>query len=282
MRRVTESHGFTVVETMIFLAVSAAMFVSAMLVVSGQQARTEFRQGVGEIQSRIDDTINDVATGYYASSLDRQCTAASTSTSPPSITNNTAERGTSRQCIVLGRAVMLLPGRSSTFTVLGRRLVGGPGTAYTQSLTEAVAAVPQNPELVSQSAFPYGLRVHSAYFQEQPGGAKQSIQGFALTSSLASYASGGALQSGASSVDLIPIPGPNSGFTEDGFATEASVYLKQPTAVVNPAGGVTVCIDQGPGSENHILLRLTPGVTLSTTVDYRSGPAASNTGECSI
>lgn len=59
--------GFTIVETMIVLAVSGFLIVSALLMVGGQQQKAQFNQSVRDLDSKIQDVINDISSGYYQS-----------------------------------------------------------------------------------------------------------------------------------------------------------------------------------------------------------------------
>ncbi|HSX44369.1 MAG TPA: hypothetical protein VLE69_03715, partial [Candidatus Saccharimonadales bacterium] len=68
-----QSGGFTIVETMIVLAVTGFMFFSAMLFISGQQAKTEFTQAAHETEAKINDVLNDVSTGVYNNKGDFRC-----------------------------------------------------------------------------------------------------------------------------------------------------------------------------------------------------------------
>lgn len=58
-----QSRGYTIVEVLIFMAVSGLMFVMAVVFVSGKQANAEFRQGLYVVNSDIRSVINDVANG---------------------------------------------------------------------------------------------------------------------------------------------------------------------------------------------------------------------------
>ena len=60
-----KQNGFTIVETLIVLAVTAAMFLSTSFLVSGQIAKTQYKSGMSEIQTITRDVFNDVQTGYY-------------------------------------------------------------------------------------------------------------------------------------------------------------------------------------------------------------------------
>lgn len=94
--------GYTIVEVLIFLAVSAMLFVSTMLLLSGRQQRAQFVNAVRDFESRLTDVANDVSNGYYqVGSTDFNCSYG------PSFSSGTAGQGEHKACIYLGRLVKL-------------------------------------------------------------------------------------------------------------------------------------------------------------------------------
>jgi Tfp pilus assembly protein FimT len=276
MRRVTDSHGFTIVETLIFLAVSGVMFVSAMLVVGGQQARTEFRQSAGEFQALIDDTANDVATGYYLNNGGRVC---GNWAGVPFIWTGTAQQGTQQGCIMMGRVIQF--GHEGDNTKVARYNVAGvrqKDGRLVQTLVDAQPDIyaPQVSQLLS------GMSVASAYYQQSPSSARLPIGGIAILSSLAEYSTTGGLTSGLSRVELVPMTAQGVGASQSDFTTSNKALLREisPGPVVNPSGGFTVCLDSG-GTDQHIVLRFGVGGSAATEVDYRQQRSA-NDAECTV
>lgn len=96
--------GYTIVEVMIFLAVTSALFVMIALGFQGQQARTEFSVATRELESRIRDTINDVGSGYYGSGGNFTCTvnASGDIVVDPS---SSSPQGTNPDCIFVGKVL---------------------------------------------------------------------------------------------------------------------------------------------------------------------------------
>lgn len=279
MQRVGDSRGFTIVETVIFLAVSSAMFVSAMLLMSGQQARTEFRQATGETQSRLDDVTNDVATGFYSSSSGLEC--FNFLGTPGFRQTSAQEKGTSPPCIFIGRAVQFGVAdttKMNLYTIAGFRQVSGVNTTSLDS-TQAKATIAiegSHPELVEQFILPAGLKVTKAFYQVAPGDAtKVSISGFAVASSLANYGGvSGGLKAGASAVDIYPLPG-SLNVSQNTFVSAANTSLRSTTPVKNPTGGVSVCIDSG-GTNQHFILRIGVSGSLGSTVEIKNGLTAAD------
>ena len=101
MRHRATSRGFTIIETLIFLAVSSFVFVAAIGQYSGQQKSVEFNQGVNGLQSQLLTMISEVSSSFPPDISGYTCTA-NNNNSPLSFT---ASAGDSSGCIFLGQAI---------------------------------------------------------------------------------------------------------------------------------------------------------------------------------
>lgn len=104
MKKRRSAAGYTIVEVMIVLGVTAILLVSALTLVGGQQSKTQFRESSIDIQSNIDQVINNVQTGYYSRPQNLSCSA---SISGPVFASAATNRGSNQSCIFLGRAMQL-------------------------------------------------------------------------------------------------------------------------------------------------------------------------------
>jgi prepilin-type N-terminal cleavage/methylation domain-containing protein len=95
--------GFTIVEVLIVLAVSSLILLSAMTLVNGRQARTEFTTGVNDLEQQFQQIINETASGYYPNTQDFTCTG--NPGSAVSFTLIPRGQGTNASCIFLGKAI---------------------------------------------------------------------------------------------------------------------------------------------------------------------------------
>lgn len=281
MNRVGDARGFTILETIIFLAVSTAMFVSAMLLVSGQQAKAEFRQAVGDAQSRIDDAMNDVATGYYTTNGSLKCD----NFFGPSVSAGSTGQGKNVYCTVLGRTVQFRTDTNQQFiyTVVGRRVTNAAGTSYPQTLQEALPNLALANGSYTDDALLYGLRPYSAYYYSDTANANVSIEGFSIVTKASSSDANGLLNSGSQGYDLVPIPGGSKGNHVLGyidFRDLTRTTMRAATIEMNPKNGITVCMDSGSTSQ-HILMHVGINGSLTTSVEYRSGMSASD-GDCQV
>lgn len=131
------SGGYTIVETMIFLAVSAVMFVAVMVLVSGRQGKVEFEQAVRDFESTISDLANDVSTGNPRFLADpAQSRSCHINAAGKLIFDNAADSapGQSR-CIFVGNAIKFTDGSSAYEVYTLAQGMSSTGVASPQVLT---------------------------------------------------------------------------------------------------------------------------------------------------
>jgi type II secretory pathway pseudopilin PulG len=144
MQRVSD--GYTIIEVMIFLGVSAVIAGAAMSLISGKQSETEFNQKVRDTQSKIQDVLNDVSTGNSGGNPTTQTCAAPGSSRP--VVKNTPPGPTyDPECIFLGKAIQFTDASNSRtnsgqdeslyiYSVFGRRTSASTGELPT-NMSEA-------------------------------------------------------------------------------------------------------------------------------------------------
>ncbi len=93
--------GYTVIEVLIVLAISGAMFAIAAQFINGRRERSTFTAGVSEMASRIQDTIEQVTDGQY-SDVSINCTFAAGVTT---IVGGGVGQGTNPGCVFLGKVL---------------------------------------------------------------------------------------------------------------------------------------------------------------------------------
>ena len=160
------SNGFTVVETIIVLAVTGILFVSAVSLIEGRQNEAEFMTGINNLQQQIQQIINETASGYYPNNG----TTFSCSSSPgsaPTITplpsGSTQYQGTNGDCIFLGKAVYFngssSAGNFTVYPLTGNRLdvAGNQVTSLSAARPVAIA-----PGASSPSGYPNDSTTFSA------------------------------------------------------------------------------------------------------------------------
>ncbi len=114
------NNGFTVVETLIVLAVSTMLFLSVSIIIQGQLTKNRSRDAAYRLQATVQSVISDVGNGFYP--LDGNtynCSGAQTGTGD--------NRGTNTGCVLAGKRIIFDTNKltietltvPSTTTVLG-------------------------------------------------------------------------------------------------------------------------------------------------------------------
>jgi Tfp pilus assembly protein PilE len=185
--------GFTVIEVMIFLAVSAVMFVAAVGVFSGRSQQTQFTQAMQDLQSQFRTYANQVRTSYLAGLGEYSCRVGSSITGGTvrPVLTKTAGATTNEDCVLLGRAIQVIPSGDTLYSypIFGLRNIHS-GSVNTQGFPTSVDQAAPEPAIngtVPPSWFmvePYrlagGFTVNKTSLTTAPG--KQDL--FMLYSSL--------------------------------------------------------------------------------------------------
>lgn len=244
--------GYTIVEVMIFLAVTGALFAMIALTFAGQRGRAQFQASAREIESRMRDLVNDTSTGFFQTRGDFSCTATATG---PSFTGPNVEQGSHQGCIFLGPAVQFGVGgdgnRYDVFTVAGLRRDATEDKEvenFDETNPRAVTAI------TDQLNLPNGASVASIYYNN--GGPNVQISAIGLLTSFGRYDEG-ALQPGSLSVNVIPLPVSGSSCAAGNVACQIGELgsVADSSIVRNPSNGITLCINSGT-SDQHAILRI--------------------------
>lgn len=245
MRTGLGNKAYTIVEALIFLAVSGVLFAAVATSISGQQTRAQFNQGVRDFESRLLDLANDVSTGYYQSNNNFGCTSNPADVEVSWVASK--ERGTNNGCILAGQALQFTL-NSPNFIVhplAGKQLTRvGVDTREVTSLSEA------NPKVVTASSqterINYGLTVGRVTYNN---GSVVNAGGLAFVITFGGYSpSTGELNSGDIHANLVPLVD----------ASPAGIdAVNWGTVIQNPSGGMTVCLQDGSGPmARHAEIRL--------------------------
>jgi prepilin-type N-terminal cleavage/methylation domain-containing protein len=126
MQRV--SNGYTIIEVIIVLAVSSFILLASLFFFSGRQGQASFAQSMRDMQSKMQDWINDVPTGFAGGTSgtntgDTQC--SSVSGNPVTISKLAAPNPNDGSCIFLGKAIQFTDGPDNNmvyaYSVFGKR-----------------------------------------------------------------------------------------------------------------------------------------------------------------
>lgn len=262
--RKSAGRGFSVVEVMIFLAISGLMLVSAISLFSGTQARTQFSQSMRDAESKFQDIINDVSTGYFDEVQGYKCLASASG--PYFVVDPSTSQGKNQQCIFIGKAVQVLPASGSTFIefvpVYGNRVRISDGKDVSSfSEAEPVTGYYTTPisiDATSQYELKWGSHVKNVVSPSNSylGGVYGSFSKYAASGSSSS------VKSGAQQVSLLNhLVAANA--SKDSVKTcvrsKSACYLASPQPWV-------ICFERSDGQETAQLT--VDNATLTTKLEF--------------
>lgn len=296
----SRSVGYTIIETMIFLAVSAAMFMSAMALISGRQNKTEFNSAIRDFESSMNDIANDVSSGYYANATSTatkiKCSVTAGNLTVTAL-DSTDNQGKNFGCIFIGKALQFSPDgdreKFNVITLVGRQYDGGVVTNgdsqnIDESLVRAVAPasdVMSTPDATSKTRIGGGVTAECVLYASAlvppndppctnplPASIKL-IDTVAFITKFHDLDFNGDQESGSSQVDLrVKLGGSGMDRSLSDVATSLNSYTVGTTLI--PTGGVFVCL-QSNGTRQYALVSLGGSNTaFSTNTKVFSGRCA--------
>ena len=266
-----KARGFTIIETIIVLAVTSGLFVAVAATLSGRQQKTQFTQAIQEIQSEIQQVVSDVGVGYYPGRSNFSCSAT---LSGPTFGAGNTEQGKNAGCVFLGKAIQLKVGSTdpevyNTYTIAGlqRDTAGNEITSYPAANAKVVAApnTSASADATDVKKLQYGLTTAEAYYNN-PG--KVPISSVAFVNSLASY-NGSNIVSGSQQVKVIPINSSSLGQDQGTGVTNIQNQLASAGAVVDPSGGVKICFVSGGTDQSGLITIGSNGRQLSVILSIK-------------
>jgi len=263
--------GFTIVEVMIVIAVTGVMLISAVLLVNGKQARTEFRTGINDELQSLQQIVNETASGFYPNTHDFTCQGNAAgpvlfSLSAP----GAGGQGNNVGCVFLGKSVQFgLGSIDPKNSMLGVFPVAG--NQYQNSGGNQVAVLTIG-NAVPRPAYPISVSEESNVPQDTL--VKQTMQyGLHLAASNSSCSPGVT----TSAVCYVPLSGGNptpTGMTA--FLTGDS--QGNITAI---ASGTTTNLQSGSQALSLYAVKVDPlsGVTSNSQVGLNPERAAASMGQ---
>jgi hypothetical protein len=216
--------GYTIVEVLIVLAVSAMMFLIAANFINGKQERTAFTQGSNELVAQLQSVVDDINNGNYT---DQQINCGIVGSGISFSVPPNSGQGTNQDCVFFGKLVHFyrtagvpLPENYETFLLAAKRTADGSSL-----LSDA-----QSPQVTSTNTTPQGLDIANIRINNA---VNSTNIGFALD---VGTASGGPYQGGAQTISLIYLPGLSNAQAAAGNIHGSNMQV---------AKSATVCVTDG-------------------------------------
>ncbi|MBP7857626.1 MAG: type II secretion system protein [Candidatus Saccharimonadales bacterium] len=270
----TPAQGFTVVETLIVLAVTSALFLSAAILINGRQQKTEFAVGIRGLQQQIQQSINETRTGNYPSAGGFTCADSG----PHNVTITASvgkEQGTNGECIFAGKTLVFDPADHPNsffvYSLAARRLISGQEVKYAaDAKITAVAPTSSNPsipDLTSKIDIPNSIE----YVKGRSVGAgawNTNVQSFALLSTFADFQSVGNGSGGSQKIRLAGYGAWNPSDEVNNINKE----MNNPYANRYPAfaNGIELCFKSG-GTNQSGLITISNGLEVKLSIKNGTG-----------
>ncbi|MDL2363580.1 MAG: hypothetical protein QFB86_04340 [Patescibacteria group bacterium] len=276
MRSNSGSQGYTVLEVMIFLAISGLMFVLAASFISGKQSKSQFKQGMNDFKSNIMRVENDVSNGFFPSNANFSCTAGSAG--QPTFGATAKAQGTNQGCAFIGKIVQFVPddgtvsgGNKKVYnlvTLAGRQYQSDvnslPPESFAQSRPIAIYSPAGTPDLTEKINLQWGLEVTKVY----TGADNHTIGAFGMFSSF-SKSSSGTLDTGGQSTLLMEMPSSTMNQTETSLAGSlgtAATLSALDAAVAGQSPTISVCLKGDNNQHGLLTVGGGNGQRLATTI----------------
>lgn len=272
MKRGARSKGFTIVETMIVLAVSGAIMIGALSLVGGSQNRVQFDVALKDVDQQITTVVNNVANGFYPDLKNQVCTVDDLNFRL-NLSPAASSLGKNLNCVFLGSVIEFTDqDYFNVYTIAGRRIKSSTNTVNTKMADSYSTALitPNSPQKINLSN---GIEVSKIKIDTNGDGAysaaESSYGSIGFFTTLGDEDSSGQLLSGSLSIDYIgmltsgidstnDIPG-GAGYIQNGFR---SYYAGN----VNPSSGIMVCLKSNTTNDYGIITIGGEGRSATTSV----------------
>lgn len=216
------SGGYTIIEVMIVLTVSAALFGTTVFSITQQNRRNQFTESVLSFEQKLGDIVNDVETGYY-----------------PVKNNGSQGQGTNSGKIFIGKAVEGTGEEVYVYTLSGNQKVGDEEVANLEQAEPKALQGTDTDDVVESIVLSAGVKVDKIKQIEK--GTASTIPGFAIISGLAQFTPSGGLKSGYNT--RASLASLNSAVSTPDFLTNSSI--------TNASKGILICLsEEGGGGRN--------------------------------
>lgn len=282
MKRARRTAGYTIIEVMMFLIVSMALFVTAVTVVSIQNRRTAFTDSVHNLDQKIRDVLNDVDTGYFPTDNGFRCTVNGSGI--PQFSASNSELGTNQDCTFVGKAIQIAPQTGGSgdeskyfiYTIAGRRVISSGGSTQEVSGIEDSnpRVIPSAVGVVEQLNLSSNLEFYRVVYGS--GAGVRTTDGLSILSGFTGSSTGGVV-SGYSRVSLATIPEPADGGPNETPANfSGRVANLTGSNITGATDGITICMQEAGGGRRASIIIGGNSQQASTIVQFDNNIA----GEC--
>lgn len=268
-----KANGFTIVETMIVIAVSGFIFVGVVLLIAGQQGKTQFQQSINAVAQQLQQTIGDVSNGYYPTNNIKCSTGGPAS--KPLLKAGGGSIGTNPDCVLVGKVIQFMSTANSNdqqkyivYSMAGLRQYAGQNIT---NLTDAnpIAIAPGNgiyssvPDASVVSVLTNGLSVVNTTYKASSLPQKDVAFAVLAVPSNSTGTSGG---SATQQIGLYAVKGTNIGQTSANNVDQIDNFSNFVSA-----SEFTVCLASGTTNQSGLITIGGNGRQLSVVLAIKEG-----------
>lgn len=246
--------GFTIIEVMIFLAISGLTFLIAASFINGKEAQAEFTQGMNNANATLRNLIDNVGNGNYPFPSNRfiNCSLVMGVGGYRLQITPSAHSSIQPGCALIGS--LFVPGgsNSSSYSVsalAGCQFYSGSSCSSTSDTPPSTLAEEQPtivPEMTQQQNWPGGLNISGIWLVSQTAPA-QSIGKLGFYSSLPEV-NGSLLQNGAQQVEGVTYSSAGASLTSGSLLSNGEEVVMCFTGLgSNNYGSITIGAQAGGG-----------------------------------
>lgn len=261
---IVRNRGFTIVEVLIFLAVSGGLMLSAFTLLSGSQGKAQFNQSINDMQQQLTTTINNVANGYYPA-INATCTPSGYD-GVLQFNGSAAVQGTNKNCVFLGKILKFAADEDTfkVYSIAGAREYQG---VPVQTMREAQATVMPNPESIPLKG---GIKIVTM----KRGTVNIGAVGFFTSFGEVNTSGANALRTGSLKADFIDVM--NTDLTGDLVGAIVSTsgssgFRGTYDTKKNPVDGVTLCFESSNSKQHGTIVIGGANKSATTTVTMGEG-----------
>jgi len=249
MKGGSKASGFTVIETLIVLAVSGSMFVGVVLLISGQQGRSQFEQSINSVTLQLQQTIGDVSNGYFPNT-NIQCDKTGGPNGKPNLTRGSGSIGTNYGCILVGKVIQFTQTSKDPQQYIVYSMVGLRQMANGQSTTSLKDA---NPIAIAPGNSPYQNVPDASVANSLTNGlslaaSAQSTSAFAILANPSAISGPTSGASGSQQVSLYSVSN-----TRPNLSQLDEVYQINNYANYAPVASFTICLASGTNNQSGLI-----------------------------
>lgn len=262
--------GFTVIETLIVLAVTSALFILTVVFMNGRQSKTEFQTGSRNIAQQIQQVINETQSGYYPHQRNFSCSAAGAGPNV-TITSGGVNLGENGDCVFAGRTLVFNPSTKDTYavyTLAARRAYLSP-TGETKDVDKPSSAwiTAVDPYATDTQKNPGGLEYYGGRVSQASPPPWNAATRFPVTF-LSGFANFGSINDtgGSQRIELRSNTSPAWAIPSNTDVYSINQEAAQPNPYgVDPSQGVDLCFNSA-GTDQSVAVNISDGLVAGFSI----------------